>query len=162
MLQPLIRVCVFSPGYFQRTGHLEFATPARAHLLRVARMSEARGTDFAAGQLWAEPDAAHTRLVLHQLARGLEVNSTAAAALAADDDAAAVEEASRSDAGDDVVAVLEWRWRYDRLAVGVRRLALRAQRDVLAQYNRDAVARVALARITAIADTLSPVLWPIA
>ena len=124
-------------------------------------MSEARGVDFAKGQQWAEPDAAHTRLVLRQLARGLEVNASAGVALAGDADAAAVEDASRQDAGDDVVAVLEWRWRYDRLATGVRRAALLAQRDILALYNRDAVARVALQRIAAIADTLPPVAWPI-
>ena len=45
-------------------------------------------------------------------------------------------------------------WRYARLAPGVRRRALRAQRELVARYNREAVARLVMRRLRAIARRL--------
>jgi glycosyltransferase involved in cell wall biosynthesis len=104
-------------------GHLEFAH-ARAHMIRVASMSNAQGADFSRGQRWAEPDVRHLQLIMHQLERGLPINGTTVA-----------ESSQQPAEGLNDAELQEWKWRYGRLATSVRQQALRAQTEVLFYFD---------------------------
>ncbi len=135
------------------------------------------GADFARGQRWAEPSLSDLRRIMRQLAGGREVEhepDRVRQANAATPDprrqkAAAVRHgdrvsakstvdalyaAARAYAAADPIEAAELAWRYERVAPGVRQRALRAQRELVARYNREAVARIVMRRLRAIARRL--------
>jgi glycosyltransferase involved in cell wall biosynthesis len=154
------------------SGLLEFATERRAHLIRVARMSEAAGSgaDFARGQRWAEPSVKHLQRIMRRLASGREVdadtstdgkigtpaphNGRHGGAVYPVTAVDALYAAVLAHAAADPIEVAELQWRYARLAPGVRQRALRAQRELIVRYNREAVARIVMRRLRAIARRL--------
>jgi hypothetical protein len=149
------------------SGHLDFATSERAYLIPVRQLEPVDvaaygfSSDFGPGQRWAQPDGDE----LTRMMRWFYDTSSPLPSPASSATTASTSQSNghlKADETSDSSVDPENRVRLQRLAPEVRARALRTQRNLVSQYNLQAVALQVRERLATLGRELreNELPWP--